>query len=326
VTGPLVKRVFEQFATGEFTFEQIADFAYDIGLRSNNSKTTTGKFSKNTWRNRLIDIQYTGIFYHEGGRIKGEYEPLISSELFYRVQEVLSDNEHPKETLLDYAYSNKLIKCGLCGGWLSGTHKKGITYYRCGKKNSPCKEIKRTSYVTESNLENDLMKAFGSIELDEEGWSAGRGYVTELNQPELIKIKAEIRKLGEKISVEKQAQINIGRKFSSGEITKGAYDSLTKDSELKEASLKNTVIKCENIERELDDLMNAFLDNIKYVTERLRIALPHNKREMVDIFCENLVWKDGKLGLDWKKAYYIFLNQPINSTMLPHQDSLLSRG
>jgi len=64
--------------------------------------------------------------------------PLILPELFFAVQEVLTGHGHPKEAHLDYAYSG-LIKCGKCGGMLSATHKKGITYYRCAKRLSPCK-------------------------------------------------------------------------------------------------------------------------------------------------------------------------------------------
>ena len=318
VKGQLVKKVFEQFATGNYTFEQIAEYAKNIGLLS--GKSESGGFHKNTWRNRLSDLQYTGIFESDGERIAGEYEPLINSELFYRVQEVMSGHEHPKVTHLDYAYSS-MFKCGLCGGMLSGTHKKGITYYRCGKRKSPCKDIDRITYVPEKKLEDSLMTAFEQIEIDQDTWKEARDYVIEINQPQKLDIKKEIRVFGEKISAEQNLQIDMGRCFSAGELVKAEYDRLMEDSRRKEASYRNTIVKCENIIHELDELMYQFLDNIKHVTKRLRLALPENKREMVDIFCENLVWKDGKAQWDWKKPYFIIANRPKNSSVLPRVDS-----
>lgn len=49
---------------------------------------------------------------------------------------------------------------------------------------------------------------------------------------------------------------------------------------------------CEYAELTYADL--GSLCDIKYVTKRLRVALPNNKKELVSIFCENFVWKDEK--------------------------------
>jgi site-specific DNA recombinase len=321
-TGPLVKKIFDQYSTGKYTLDEIAGFAYEIGLKSSDKYSSTGKVSKNTWRNRLKDIQYTGVFEFEGEKIVGDYEPLIDPDIFYRAQEILFDNRHPKDRHIDYAYTG-IVRCGLCGGMLSGTHKKGITYYRCGKRQTPCKNIDRMTYVPENKLENDIMKAFELLEIDQKTWEASREYVAEMNQPQRIDLKKQTRIFSEKIEAEKKLQIDLGRKFAGGDLAKSEYDRLMNDCHQQETSFRNLVVKCENMVHELDELMNEFLDNIKYVTKRLRIALPANKREMVDIFCENLEWKDGKLRWDWKKPYYLLVNQPKNATMLPREDSNL---
>ncbi len=177
IKGPLVKKVFKQFSTGKFTFEQIAEYAYQIGLKSTSKKTTTGKISKNTWQNRLMDIQYTGVFEIEGEKVAGKYAKLIDPILLYRVQEIIAEHEHPKENHIDYAYSG-LIKCGICGGMLSGTNKKGITYYRCGKRKLPCKNIERITYISEETLEETILSALETIEINQETWEAAREYVS----------------------------------------------------------------------------------------------------------------------------------------------------
>jgi hypothetical protein len=67
-------------------------------------------------------------------------------------------------------------------------------------------------------------------------------------------------------------QIEVARKHGT---------NFGKDSQRKEVSYRNTIVKCENKIHELDELMYQFLDNIKHVTKRLRRVLPENKREMV---------------------------------------------
>ncbi|MBU0569354.1 recombinase family protein [Patescibacteria group bacterium] len=309
-----VRQVFETYASRKFTLQEICDYAYDIGLRSTDSRSKTGKISKNTWQGRLKDIQYTGIFYHNEERIAGEYEPIISNELHYQVQEVMEGRANPKSTHIDYAYSG-LIKCGSCKGNLSGTHKKGITYYRCRKDKAPCKG-KKLKYHREDEVEKFLLPAFESIEIDQKTWKASRDYVNELNQPEKIKTQRYIKELNAKVEVEENFQLSLGRKFTSGEFTKSDYHKLKTDSEAKIASCKNSIVKSENILHELNELMDKFLDDVRYVTRRLRVASALNKREMVEIFCENLIWKNGKLRIYWKKPYFMLANQAKSSTML----------
>ncbi|NCN83136.1 MAG: hypothetical protein COU65_04755 [Candidatus Pacebacteria bacterium CG10_big_fil_rev_8_21_14_0_10_42_12] len=313
VLGEKVQSVFKQFSTGRYTFEQLSDYAFNIGIKSKNSKT--GKLSKNTLRNRLIDLQYTGIFEYDGERIAGEYEPLIDTKLFYRVQQIIKGNEHPKKTLMSYAYTG-LVKCSFCGGNLSGTHKKGITYYRCAKRKTPCRGSDR-SYVREDDLEKDLLNAFKEIEINQDTWKAAKDYISVINQPQKADLRNEIITLKGKVEKENKNQIEFGRNFSSNDITKAAYKKLMADSNQRISSYEVTIEKCENFAIELDALMNQFIDNISDVVDRLKLAHSDNKKEFVDIFCENLVWSGEKLRWDWKKPYYYIAKVEKSSTMLP---------
>lgn len=172
-------------------------------------------------------------------------------------------------------------------------------------------------YLTPVTSDNSTPNALETIEIDEETWKVARDYVAELNQPQRVNLKQQIRTLNGKIDREKKMQTDLGRKFAEGELPKNEYDRLMEDSHAKEASLRNTVIRCENITHELDELMYQFLDSVKYVTKKLKSASPINKREVVDIFCENLAWKDEKVRWDWKKPYFILAKQPKKSNVLP---------
>ena len=92
VRGPIIKHLFEEFATGKHTLKTLWYLSKELGLYTKNKKKKGCFVSRNT----LYDV-LTNPFYHGLMCIKGEfynhiYEPLISKELFDRVQAILTGN------------------------------------------------------------------------------------------------------------------------------------------------------------------------------------------------------------------------------------------
>jgi hypothetical protein len=87
--GPLVRRAFEEFATGQFTKEQLLKRARTWGLTNRRGRPLTSQAIGMLLRNQLyagiIDVPEYGV---RGKR--GDFEALISEDLFYQVQAVLS--------------------------------------------------------------------------------------------------------------------------------------------------------------------------------------------------------------------------------------------
>lgn len=312
--APLVKKVFEEFSTGKHTLEQITGYAYSIGLRSQSPRSKLGKISKNTIRNRLKDIQYTGIIVYRGEKYDGDYIPIVSTPLFYKVQMVFDSKKHPKSPHRDYAYTG-IIKCGDCGRFLSGTHKKGHTYYRCDKRKKPCSHLQK-KYVNEKNLEKDLVQAFETIEINEKRWQLLREYSFEMSESGKEKYLREARRITNKILAVEEEKKSYARAVADGRLDKEGYDKLKEDANEHIKILRESQVKCENYVDELKSLMFSFLDNVKFITKRFKVATPANKRDMVDIFCENLKWDGKKLRWDWKKPYFYLAKSSKNATML----------
>jgi site-specific DNA recombinase len=317
--APLLRKVFEEYATGQYTLEEITDYAFSIGLRSQSPKSKIGRLSKNTIRNRLKDVQYTGIIVYRGERYDGSYPPIISSKLFYQVQSVFEGKKHPKSSHRDYAYTG-IIKCTDCGRPLSGTHKKGNTYYRCDKRKEPCNHLHK-QYVNEKDLEKDLVQCFESVEIDEKRWQLLREYVFEMSESDKGKYLGEARKIINKIQVVENEKITYAKAVAEGRLDKEAYDKLKEDANARINILRESQIKCENYVDELKSLMFSFLDNVKFITKRFKVATPVNKTEMVDIFCENLRWDGKKLRWDWKKPYFYLAKSSKSATWLGDRDS-----
>lgn len=256
---------------------------------------------------------------YQGKKHAGEYPAIISSSLFYKVQMVFDSKKHPKSTHRVYAYS-EIIKCNDCGGFLSGTHKKGNTYYRCGKRKEPCNRLQK-KYINEVDLEKNLIESFETIQINEKRWQMLRDYVYEMSESGKDKYLNEARKLANKISATEDDKLSYGKAVSDGRIGKPEYDKLKEDADARIKILRESQIKCENYVDELKSLMYSFLDNVKFITKRFKVATPENKREMIDIFCENLRWDGEKLHWNWKKPYFYLANSSKSASMLPRVDS-----
>ena len=87
--APLVRRAFEEYATGRFTKQQLLKQSRDWGLTNRRGCPLTSQAIGVLLRKRLyagiVDVTEYGV---RGKR--GDFEPLISEDLFYRVQSVLT--------------------------------------------------------------------------------------------------------------------------------------------------------------------------------------------------------------------------------------------
>jgi hypothetical protein len=135
--APLVRRAFEDYATGRYSKEQLLKRARTWGLTNRRGRALTSQAIGVLLRNQLyagvVDVPEYGV---RGKR--GDFEPLISEDLFYRVQSVLAgrvtstaarQRAHPDFPLRAF------VRCASCGRGLTGSWSKGrneyYAYYHC---------------------------------------------------------------------------------------------------------------------------------------------------------------------------------------------------
>ena len=114
--GPLVRRAFQEFGTGRFTQEEVRATVTRLGLRNRRGhKLTSQQFGR-----MLQNNVYAGIIvvrdYAISGR--GDFESLISEQLFFRVQAVLAGRVQlkapPVRNHPDFPLRG-LVRCEECG-------------------------------------------------------------------------------------------------------------------------------------------------------------------------------------------------------------------
>jgi DNA invertase Pin-like site-specific DNA recombinase len=135
--APLVLAMFERYATGQESDRTLAAWLNAKGARTARERL----FSKDTVREMLCNAAYAG--YVSGLRdksraIKGLHEPIVSDELFDRVQEVRSWRTRvvkPGRPSEEYLL-RKLIHCERCGARMHGcrTGWIGMRRYQCSTR------------------------------------------------------------------------------------------------------------------------------------------------------------------------------------------------
>ena len=140
-----VKEAFEQYATGLYTKEQVRERTNALGLQSANGNPMAAE----TFDRMLRNPRYAGILSVHGWDVsaKGNFPPLVSIEIFQRVQDVLAGRRVSitprKRNNPDFPLRN-FVRCGHCQRPLTASWSKGkmgvkYAYYRCQNRkcNSP---------------------------------------------------------------------------------------------------------------------------------------------------------------------------------------------
>jgi site-specific DNA recombinase len=169
-SASLIARLFEWYATGTLSLKEAAQKARAAGLVYRKSGAPVPVSTvHSTLRNRL----YMGEFEWNGHLYLGTHQPLVTRELWERVQGVLDGRHAKKQRRMthDFAFSG-LIACAKCGCSVVGEIKKQrYVYYHCTGYADKCQGNPascRRSYVREELLEKQFTELLGRLKFDDE--------------------------------------------------------------------------------------------------------------------------------------------------------------
>jgi site-specific DNA recombinase len=137
--APLIKRAFDEFATGQYTKQQVLALVTDLGLRTRRGLVLNPQSFALILRNPLyigtVESPESGI------SSRGKFEALVDKATFYRVQAILNgrvqvsgprERNHPDFPL------RRFVRCDACGRPLTGSWSKGrnehYAYYHCQRQ------------------------------------------------------------------------------------------------------------------------------------------------------------------------------------------------
>lgn len=186
-----ITHLFGWYATGTLSLKQLAAEAQSAGLVY---RRTGGPLPASNLHAILRNRLYTGDFEWNGRRYVGRHQPLVSRELWDRVQGGLDGRRASKSgrrTQREFAFSG-LIKCGHCGCALVGElKKKRYVYYHCTGYKGKCPE----PYVREEVLSEQFSALLGRLTFGDEILSWARTALIESHADEQKEHEAAVGRL-----------------------------------------------------------------------------------------------------------------------------------
>jgi DNA invertase Pin-like site-specific DNA recombinase len=169
----VIRQIFEKVGNENWSGRKTFKWLNDIGFKTKTNKPLT---LGNVYLMLRNTFYYGEFEYPVGGGnwYQGKHAPIITKELFDRVQTNISEHFIPKTESKEFAFT-KLIKCGYCGSGITATEKfkklkdgganRHVYYHCCKSRNIECKNPP----VNEADLIEELANLIDRIDIDELG-------------------------------------------------------------------------------------------------------------------------------------------------------------
>ena len=190
VKGPLVRKLFETHASGNYTLQDLRKVTAAWGLVSRQNTP----LSKSELHRTLTRPFFYGLMKYSGEWHQGSHEPLVSKELFDQVQKVLVRQSKPNKYRKHTFPLLGLAICETCGCSITAERQKGYHYYRCTKKRGVCAQ----PYIREEKLAEQIKESIQQVALPDETFQ----YLMAQWAKEEANARQPVEALQEKISKE----------------------------------------------------------------------------------------------------------------------------
>ncbi|MFH1601636.1 MAG: recombinase family protein [Candidatus Shapirobacteria bacterium] len=191
-----VKKAYELFSSGDYSFTDISLFMAGKGMTRGNGKPVSINQVTRMFRNPF----YKGLLKYNGLLHEGKHDRFISNALFERVQKVMKRKTKVRFKGNHFAFVG-LATCGECGAcitaekhckyYLRTKRKARYVYYRCTKKLKPCSQ----GYLPEADFAHDLRQAVRKYSLHPDWKSYIDKWIEEKKEEEGFETKAKVEKL-----------------------------------------------------------------------------------------------------------------------------------
>lgn len=320
--APIIKQIFEEYASGVHSLKSAWMSATEKGLMSkepnfNPRSKNYGKIGPIS-RNKIHDI-LTNPFYYGRMYIACEevdektkkpiktyyklvnhvYEPLISKELFDRVQKVLKTRKKEK-FCKEQKYAGipfifrGLITCK-CGCTVTPEHhKKGnkeYVYLRCSHQKGVCNQKLVNEDVILEQLEKEI---FHKVRISPTMYDLLKTSIVQSLEDEK-KVNASVRKrIADEISIIDNRLESLWECYLDKGIAKAKYDTETQKYLERKKDLETKAKKYTDISNDLKENVGKAIDFAANLSNLMKIASPDEKNMLLKKLLTNCIL-DGEI-------------------------------
>ena len=319
MVAPIVN-LFEKYATGRHSLKQLAGMAREDGL----TFRLSGKaVPKATVHKMLRNPVYYGGFEFNGKLYQGTHAPMVTRDLWDRVQEQLSarPGKH-RETKRTFAYGGGLMTCGICGCTITAEIKKGrYVYYRCtGYKGSHVVKA-----VREEVLTDQYAAALAGLHFDAEVLEWLKTALRDSHDVEAREHAESVARLQAEHKRLEDRQHAMYEDKLDGRITAEFFDQRAAEWRAEQARIRSMIEQHKSANDQYLDLGVRLLELARRAPELFASSKPSDKRELLGFVVCNCTLTDGKLAFEYREPFGM-LAVSVKASNAVHARKPLSGG
>lgn len=310
-----VIRVFELYATGQYTFKSLADKLYREGHIYRKSQP---KFHRTALSYILNNRVYIGELKRDGKTYKGQYRLLIDRSLFDRCQDILN-GKNRRTGNPEILFSGGIFRCAHCGSAMVGEQirrklKGGgyniHVYYKC-TNNRPAVDHPRVRWK-EQDIEAVVLEELESIKMPSDevrDWlrKAVEAFLTDTNV-----VKAEQRKALRKRKTELAGmQDKLLNGYLAGIITDDVFNAKAEQLKTEAGTVETQLEKVENRDTHVGVKSLKIFDFSQKLVELWRGSNFAKKRTLLQLVSSNRQVSDVSVCIEKTKPFDVLAKRPI---------------
>jgi site-specific DNA recombinase len=303
--APIISKLFEWYATGQYSLREVARMAQDAGLvyRKSGSKVPMSAVHS-VLRNRL----YTGQFEWNGKLIQGNHEALVFVELWERVQGVLNGRFAKKHRRMtrDFAFSG-FIACAKCGCSVVGEIKKErYVYYHCTGYADKClgnPASCRRKYVREEVLEAQFTELLGRLRFDDEvlAWvrealHASHADKRREQEQAITRLRAERDRLQKRLDAMYVDKLD-------GRVDVTFFDKMSTEWRAEQGLCQREIDRHQEADKSYVDEGAQILELARNAQRLFERQEPRQKRRLLNFVLSNCTWEDGEVVAMFRQPF-----------------------
>jgi DNA invertase Pin-like site-specific DNA recombinase len=320
--APFIKDMFQRYSTGNYSLLKLCEVMFEQGLKTKRGRA----IPKSSMHRFLKDPFYSGQFYWKGEVYQGSHKPIISKQLFRKVQKVINRPINaPKYQKHNPLFKGK-VKCGECGGMVTWERQKGTWYGHCNHYR-PCKQKK---YVRQEDLETMLIPLFEKISPKSERvlkWLEKVLKIIDDDQSDYNEI--QIEKLRKDIEIIDSKMKEVYEDKVSKIISVEFFQEKMEEYKEQKEKIKETL---DNLDDSLDEQRQKAV-TIHELAYRAKPTFlnpkidTESKREILSEIFSNLDIKDGNIAEKYTPAFEFLLKwMPTVNTTFELEEKRLTKG
>jgi site-specific DNA recombinase len=246
--APLVARAFELMASGQYRRAEVLKIISTEGLTTKNGATLT----QQTFSNMLRNSVYKGMTDSKTvAEHVGLHEPLVSTELFDAVQDVLTgrSRKHAPHRRANPEFPLKGIRCTLCSTKLTGSKSRSKTgklhaYYHCPS----CSAVR----VRAEKLEGEFFYLLNKLNPRPEVAAAFPSVLSRIWNEKQADIEKHRAGISRQLDAARRLRDGLTEKYAEGKLSDEVYQRTAPGYEAKVTDLETELRTSEDSAADLE--------------------------------------------------------------------------